>query len=175
LRAEVQLTPQAIERIAQRVAQLLRNEPPERAEASDPEARLLSASEFARYLGVTRPWAYEHAVELGAHRLGHRPRARLRFDLEEASAAGVCSRGARSIGDEVEPAAAPPPRRLRRPRRPSPPGSVLAIRRAGGVGEQGCLLSGGLEVLAQRCANDRRGCLMVVSGALDESLSQLGL
>ena len=132
MRAEVELTPQAIERIAQRVAQLLRDELPERAEASDPVARLLSASELARHLGVTRPWVYEHAVELGARRLGDGPRARLRFDLDTALAAGVRRRGWCSVGNEPSPAAesgsASPPRRTRRSKRPSQPGSVLAIR-----------------------------------------------
>jgi hypothetical protein len=45
--------------------------------------RLLTADELAIVLGVDRGYVYEHAVELGAWRLGSGPRARLRFDLEE--------------------------------------------------------------------------------------------
>jgi hypothetical protein len=59
-RAAAELTPQTIEQIAQRVAQVLRHEP-EPADPSSSTARLLTASELARHLGVTRPWVYQHA------------------------------------------------------------------------------------------------------------------
>lgn len=42
--------------------------------------RLLTATELAERIGVSRSWVYEHARELGAVRLGPGPRARLRFD-----------------------------------------------------------------------------------------------
>jgi excisionase family DNA binding protein len=42
---------------------------------------LLTAAELADRLGVSRPYVYEHAAELGAIRLGDGPKARLRFDL----------------------------------------------------------------------------------------------
>lgn len=137
MRAEVELTPQANERIAQRVAQLLRDAPPEPAETSEPPARLLSASELARHLGVTRPWVYQHAVELGARRLGDGPKARLRFELDTALEAWGRSRAWRSVGNESSPAgesrAASPTRRARRPKPAWEPGSILAIRPPGGA------------------------------------------
>ena len=39
----------------------------------------LDAAEVSRQLGVTREWVYGHASELGAVRIGHGPRPRLRF------------------------------------------------------------------------------------------------
>ena len=79
-RAAAELTPEAIERIAQRVAELLHRH--------DRSAHpgLVDAGALARQLGVTRSWVYEHARELGAIRIGSGPRARLRFDLERALA-----------------------------------------------------------------------------------------
>ena len=64
-----------IEAIAQRVAQLLRDEP-----ESEPSVRLVDAATVAERLGVERDWVYAHATQLGAVRLGG-PRGRLRFDL----------------------------------------------------------------------------------------------
>src|ERR1700726_2902578 len=86
-RAAADLTPQAIEQIAQRVAQLLGHAAASSIGAAMEDTKLLSASEVANRLGVARAWVYEHAVELGARRLGSGPRARLRFDL----AAGLAS------------------------------------------------------------------------------------
>jgi hypothetical protein len=83
-RAAVELTPEAVEQIAQRVAQLLRHQPID----SDPvvaKSSLVSAVELAQQLGVTRAWVYEHARELGAIRLGEGPRPRLRFDPDVAA------------------------------------------------------------------------------------------
>jgi hypothetical protein len=83
-RAAAELTPDAIEQIAQRVAQLLRHgEPGQAAEPSE----LLDAGQLARHLGVTRAWVYEHANELGAIALGSGPKPRLRFDPEIAAQA----------------------------------------------------------------------------------------
>lgn len=42
--------------------------------------QLITASQVATGLGVTRDWVYEHAGELGAIRLGSGHRPRLRFD-----------------------------------------------------------------------------------------------
>lgn len=47
--------------------------------AGDLSEELISPSELARRYGVTRSWAYEHADELGALRIGTGPRPRLRF------------------------------------------------------------------------------------------------
>lgn len=83
--AAADLTPHAIEQIAQRVAQLLH----ERGD-TDPRpapARLLDATQLAMHLGVTRTWVYEHAQQLGAIRLGTGTKARLRFDLDTATTA----------------------------------------------------------------------------------------
>jgi hypothetical protein len=40
---------------------------------------LVDAQTLAGYLGVGVAWVYEHAVELGARRLGSGPKARLSF------------------------------------------------------------------------------------------------
>jgi hypothetical protein len=42
----------------------------------------VGAAAVARYLGVDVSYVYEHADELGAHRLGNGPKARLRFRLD---------------------------------------------------------------------------------------------
>jgi hypothetical protein len=84
-RAAAELTPHAIEQIAQRVAQLLREHSD--TPAAPTSGRLLDATELARHLGVTRTWVYEHASQLGAIRLGTGTKARLRFDLHTATAA----------------------------------------------------------------------------------------
>jgi hypothetical protein len=88
--AAAELTPHAIEQVAQRVAQLLntpRHEHTPPADARPAPARLLDATQLARHLGVTRTWVYEHAQQLGAIRLGAGTKARLRFDLDTATAA----------------------------------------------------------------------------------------
>jgi hypothetical protein len=83
-RAAADLTPDAVEQIAQRVAALLRDRG---TILEHPAGGLVDAAELARYFGVTRAWVYEHADELGAIRVGTGPRARLRFDLRAATAA----------------------------------------------------------------------------------------
>ncbi len=70
------LTPQAIEEIAARVAQLL-HEPQGQSE-------LLSAGELARRLRVERPWVYRHRRLLGGLRIGLGPKAPWRFDYGTA-------------------------------------------------------------------------------------------
>jgi hypothetical protein len=78
-RAAGELTPDAIERIAQRVAELLGGQ-----DRAVERGCLVDAGTLARQLGVTRAWIYEHAPELGGVRIGSGPRARLRFDPQQA-------------------------------------------------------------------------------------------
>lgn len=90
-RAATELTPDAIEQVAQRVAQLLRHEQPPPAGPTDDThyapTQLLTADQLARHLGLNRAWVYEHAAELGAIQLGNGPRPRLRFDPQLAAQA----------------------------------------------------------------------------------------
>jgi hypothetical protein len=46
--------------------------------------RLATPAELAAILGVSRAFVYDHGEQLGAIRLGSGPRARLRFDPDEA-------------------------------------------------------------------------------------------
>jgi hypothetical protein len=80
-RAATELTPEAIDQIAQRLADVLEQRAEQR---STPSAGLVGVAELAHHLSVTRAWVYQHASELGAIRIGTGPRARLRFDLEAA-------------------------------------------------------------------------------------------
>jgi len=72
----------------------------------------VDAQAVADYLGVTRSYIYEHAVELGARRLGTGPKARLRFSLEDVEAAVSCSQSRGPV--EAEIGTATPSRRRRR-------------------------------------------------------------
>lgn len=116
-RAAAEIAPETIERIAQRVAQLLHHEPPQPPEAPDDthpaRVGLLTANQLAQHLGLNRTWVYEHAAELGAIRIGTGPRARLRFDLETA----VRGLGGRQPRD-LQPAALPRIAAGARPGRP---------------------------------------------------------
>lgn len=85
-RAAAELTPEAIEQIAHRVVELLR-EHRDQPTARTASGGLVDAAQLARHLGVTRTWVYEHANQLGAIRLGAGSNARLRFDLATATAA----------------------------------------------------------------------------------------
>jgi DNA-binding IclR family transcriptional regulator len=87
------------ERVAERVAELLDQDPP----------GLVDAATVARVLGVSRETVYDHADRLGARRLGSGARPRLRFDLERALAAWA-QRPSR------QPELAAPPQRRRRRR-----------------------------------------------------------
>ncbi len=97
----MRLDPDDIERIAARVAELLRPNPP--------PVRLADAATVARLLGVDRDWVYAHARELGAIRLGS-PHGRLRFDLRHIEH--------RLAGPDA-PAAPPAHRRTSRVRAPA--------------------------------------------------------
>jgi hypothetical protein len=80
-RDDLRLGPESIEAIARRLAELLAS-----AEAQQPRERLISAEEVSEWWGVSRRWVYDHADELGAHRLGAGRRPRLRFDPEAVAA-----------------------------------------------------------------------------------------
>jgi hypothetical protein len=124
--AAAELTPQAIEQIAQRVAQLLHEHHDTHPRPAPP--RLLDATQLARHLGVTRTWVYEHAQQLGAIRLGTGTKARLRFDLDTAT---------KALGEHQHtppiPAGGPPvaPRRGRPRRRTSGTASLLPVHEPG--------------------------------------------
>jgi hypothetical protein len=75
---ELSLDDHAIEAIARRVTQLLRQDP-----ATVPQLQLVSAAAIAGRFGVSRQWVYENAARLGAVRLGRGARPRLRFDPQE--------------------------------------------------------------------------------------------
>jgi hypothetical protein len=81
----VDLSPQAVEQIAIRVAQLLRHE---RARSEPSTAPTwMTAKELAHHLKLNPAWVYEHAEELGAIRTGDGPKARMRFDPQTATEA----------------------------------------------------------------------------------------
>jgi hypothetical protein len=82
-----ELTPDAIEQIAQRVVQLLHHQPLPTDEDPSGSPDLIDAEQLARRLGVTRAWVYENAGKLGAIPLNDGPRPRLRFDLVTATQA----------------------------------------------------------------------------------------
>jgi hypothetical protein len=77
-RVGVDLTPQAVEQVAARVVELLQDRDTQRA----PE--YISAGELAKDLRVERPWIYKHRHLLGGLRIGDGPKARWRFDREQA-------------------------------------------------------------------------------------------
>ena len=114
-RAAAELAPETIERIAQRVAQLLRHEPQPLDDRPAASRDLMDAGQLAKHLGLTRAWVYEHAQDLGAIQVGNGPRPRLRFDPTLAREA---LRARRHRSDQSEPTKAlarPPGRPRRRP------------------------------------------------------------
>jgi hypothetical protein len=108
--SRVDLTPRAVDAIARRVVELLREEAGiellrqeahARFEAETSPATLLTAADVARRFGLKRSWVYEHATALGAVRLGEGARPRLHFEARTVDS--VLS--ARSTGErspEVE-------------------------------------------------------------------------
>jgi hypothetical protein len=117
LRAAVeQLPPETIEAIAQRVAQLLSEH---RAPTAGPQ--LVDAEQLAPQLGLTRAWVYQHAQELGAIRLGHGPKARLRFNPITAAEALAD----RDQDAELKSSGSAAKRTRGRPRRKPPSGTTL--------------------------------------------------
>jgi hypothetical protein len=74
----VDLSSQAVDQVAARVVQLLRE-----SEAQGvPD--LLSAGELARRLRVERPWVYRYRHQLGGIRIGAGPKAPWRFEYAAA-------------------------------------------------------------------------------------------
>ncbi len=81
----VDLTPQAVEQVANRVAALLQRQQHNQQQAHTREPTgMLTVAELAKHLRLNRAWVYEHADELGAIRVGSGPKARIRFDLHTA-------------------------------------------------------------------------------------------
>lgn len=104
----VRLDDESVERVAQRVAELLRAAPP----VSPP--KMVSAAELARAMGVSRDWCYRHAAELGAVRIGDGEKARLRFDLDATVASWVACPSSKRAQEEEAPAKRPVSRRRKR-------------------------------------------------------------
>lgn len=133
-RVAVELTPQAVEQIASRVAQLLRHQPP--AQASPPTTPgWMTVKELATHLKLNPAWVYEHADELGAIRTGNGPKARIRFDLHTATQA------LKKHQRETTPAPTTRPRRTPTPR-PTPypaDAPLLQIRDPYPRSVRGCL------------------------------------
>jgi hypothetical protein len=74
--------------------------------------RMITATQAAEMLGLSRDAVYRRKHELGAVRFGDGPRARLRFDAEKVTAAlATCSTGRRSQKPN------PAPRHRSRPQR----------------------------------------------------------
>jgi hypothetical protein len=69
------------ELVAQRCAELVLNGLTAGATRA---SQRVDAKTVAEALGVNRDFVYDHATELGGRRLGDGPRARWRFDLNEA-------------------------------------------------------------------------------------------
>jgi hypothetical protein len=114
--AQVNLDPDSIEAVAQRVAELLRD--------GGLHGELIDAAEVARRFGVTRDYVYAHAGRLGAISLSNRPKARLRFDPRRvAEAMGVRKAGSGGGGEE-RPRSGP---RGQRRRRRKQVGSILPV------------------------------------------------
>ena len=88
-RVAVDLTPQAVEQVASRVAQMLQRQQQQSAEipGAKEQQGFLNVAQLARHLGLNPAWIYEHADELGAIRIGDGPKARIRFDLYTATQA----------------------------------------------------------------------------------------
>lgn len=117
-RAAAEIAPETIERIAQRVVQLLHHQPHSFDDGPDGPRDLMDAGQLAKHLGLTRAWVYEHAAQLGAIQLGNGPRPRLRFDPQTATQA----LNSRQRHNEPEPAKTGP--RPGRPRQRRAPASV---------------------------------------------------
>jgi hypothetical protein len=84
----VDLTPQAVEQVATRVAQLLhRQQQAHDQEQTQEKLGLLTVAKLAKHLDLNPAYIYEHADELEAIRIGDGPKARIRFDLHTAEAA----------------------------------------------------------------------------------------
>jgi hypothetical protein len=117
--ARIKLDPRAVEAIARRVVELLEKHGLQNRE-------LVDAAELARRFGIERSWVYSHAIELGAVKLGHGAKPRLRFDPE------IAARVLRKV--DGKPAADPPARsgkRASQPRGSKGKAELLPIRGPG--------------------------------------------
>ena len=119
-RAMQEMSPEAIEQIAQRVAQLLRHEPESIDDGPSKSPELIDAEELAKRSGLTRAWVYENAGKLGAIPLSDGPRPRLRFDPE--TVASVLK--SRQRRNEPAPVSDSPQQRQRPTRRRRTPSTV---------------------------------------------------
>lgn len=134
----VDLTPQAVEQVATRVAQLIqRQQRTHDHERIEENIGLLTVAKLAKYLDLNPAYIYEHADELGAIRIGDGPKARIRFDLDTAKAA------LKQLHATREPA---PPEAVRRKRRRrvdtnvyTPDAPLLEIKRREIKGVRSCM------------------------------------
>ncbi|HEV3047076.1 MAG TPA: hypothetical protein VGY13_06900 [Solirubrobacteraceae bacterium] len=108
-RIAVELTPDTIDQIAERVAQLLRHDQP-RAPAAH-ATPLMTVKQLAHHLNLNPAWVYEHADQLGAIRTSNSPKARIRFDPNTATQA---------LEQHQRHTPATPTRTRRAPQRPAP-------------------------------------------------------
>src|SRR5215213_7257931 len=99
----VRLTPQDVEAIARRVAELV---------TPRGDVGWATVDELARRLAVRPGWIYRHAGELGGIKLGSAPNAPWRFDFEQSLRSFVDANRT-----TVNSSAPPFPFKLRRPRR----------------------------------------------------------
>lgn len=113
----IDLSAETVERIAAAVVAHLADTNPHT------DAPLIDAAEVARRHGVTRSWAYDHAGDLGALRLGNGTRARLRFD--PATVAAYLDRGRPTATTAPSPLTRPD---RSRPRAKRPATPLLPIR-----------------------------------------------
>ncbi len=112
------LDAETVDAIARRVVELL-------TVGRGDSSALIDAAEVARRVGVTRSWAYDHAAQLGAVRLGTGTRPRLRFDPERVAQALAAER---HTEPDPQPSA-PRPRQARQRDGFTPSGApLLAIR-----------------------------------------------
>jgi hypothetical protein len=77
---ELRLSPESVEALARRLAELLGP-----SDETRKPRKLISAEAVSDWWGVGRRWVYDHADELGARRLGTGKRPRLRFDPDEVA------------------------------------------------------------------------------------------
>jgi hypothetical protein len=111
-RIAVELTPDTIDQIAGRVAQLLRHQQPPPHTNPAGASSWMTVKELAARLKLNPAWVYEHADELGAIRTGTGPKARIRFNPHTATQA------LKQHQRQTAPPAATPTRR--KPTRPAP-------------------------------------------------------
>ena len=92
-------------------------------DASEGRSPWVTADTVANHLGVDISYVYDHAVELGARRLGAGPRARLRFRLDQVDHVLV------PVSDRADKRVTPPPTAKHKRRRvPPTQAPLLPIR-----------------------------------------------